>query len=193
MVIYAISMTALIFTGPLSEFIPNGIGLGLFTAIVVAMIVALTNSLPEVVAIPQDSSAILLSTMASAIAAQLPSSDPALLPTVIMALAVTTGVVGVVYFLLGTFKLGNLIRFIPYPVVGGFLAGTGYLLAQGAFNVMTDQFFNLADLPALLTPMMAVRWLPGCTIGLALVLLLRRYSSVLIMPGLLSAAPLPFT
>jgi SulP family sulfate permease len=192
MVIYAISMTALIFTGPLSEFIPNGIGLGLFTAIVVAMIVALTNSLPGVVAIPQDSSAILLSTMASAIAAQLPSSDPALLPTVIMALAVTTGVVGVVYFLLGTFKLGNLIRFIPYPVVGGFLAGTGYLLAQGAFNVMTDQFFNLADLPALLTPMMAVRWLPGCTIGLALVLLLRRYSSVLIMPGIIVGSTLAF-
>lgn len=192
LVIYAISMTALIFTGPLAEFVSVGIGLGLFTAIVVAVTVALTNSLPGVVAIPQDSPAIILAMMGSAIAAQIPASNPALLPTVIMALAVTTGVVGIVYFLLGTFKLGNLIRFIPYPVVGGFLAGTGYLLAQGAFNVMTDQFFNLANLPALLTPTMLVRWLPGCGIGLALVVLLRRYNNVFIMPGIIVSSTVVF-
>jgi SulP family sulfate permease len=192
LVIYAISMAALIFTGPLVEFIPVGIGLTLFTAIVAAIIVALTNSMPGIVIMPQDSPAIILAMMASAIAAQLPIANPTLLPTVIMALAITTGVVGIVYFLLGSFKLGNLIRFIPYPVVGGFLAGTGYLLAQGAFNVMTDQFFNLADLPALLAPTMLVRWLPGCAIGLALVLLLRRYNNVFIMPGLIVGSTLIF-
>jgi SulP family sulfate permease len=192
LVIYAISMAALIFTGPLAEFIPIGIGLTLFTAIVAAIIVALTNSLPGIVIMPQDAPAIILAMMASAIAAQLPASDPALLPTVIMALAVTTGVVGIIYFLLGTFKLGNLIRFIPYPVVGGFLAGTGYLLAQGAFNVMTDQFFSLAHLPSLLDLTMLVRWLPGCSIGVALVVLLRRYSSVFILPGIIVGSTLVF-
>jgi SulP family sulfate permease len=192
LVIYAISMAALIFTGPLAEFIPIGIGLTLFTAIVAAIVVALTNSLPGIVIMPQDAPAIILAMMASAIAAQLPASDPALLPTVIMALAVTTGVVGIIYFLLGTFKLGNLIRFIPYPVVGGFLAGTGYLLAQGAFNVMTDQFFSLAHLPSLLDLTMLVRWLPGCSIGVALVVLLRRYSSVFILPGIIVGSTLVF-
>ncbi len=192
LVIYAISMAALIFTGPLAEFISIGIGLTLFTAIGAAITVALTNSMPGIVIMPQDAPAVILAIMAGAIAAQMPTSSPALLPTVIMTLAVTTGLVGIVYFLLGAFKLGNLIRFIPYPVVGGFLAGTGYLLAQGAFNVMADQFFNLADLPTLLTPMMAVRWLPGCAIGLALVLLLRRYSSVFILPGIIVGSALAF-
>ncbi|TVQ15435.1 MAG: hypothetical protein EA368_00340 [Leptolyngbya sp. DLM2.Bin27] len=182
LVIYAISMAALIFTGPLAEFIPVGIGLSLFTAIVTAVVVALTNSMPGIVTMPQDSLAIILAIMAGAIATQLSAADPALLPTVIMGLAIASGSVGIVCFLIGSFKLGNLIRFIPYPVVGGFLAGTGYLLAQGAFNVMTDQFFDLANLPALLAPAIAVRWLPGCAIGLALVLLLRRYNSVFIRP-----------
>ncbi|MEO0408354.1 MAG: hypothetical protein AAF289_13485, partial [Cyanobacteria bacterium P01_A01_bin.135] len=185
LVIYAISMAALIFTGPLGEFIPVGIGLGLFTAIGIAVMVALTNSLPGVVAMPQDSSAVILALLASAIVAQLPPGDPAVLPTVIMGLAIATVTVGLVYLLLGGFKLGNLIRFIPYPVVGGFLAGTGYLLAQGAFNVMADRFFSLADLPALLAPPLLIRWLPGCAIALTLVLLLRRYSSLFIMPGIL--------
>ncbi|NMF86826.1 hypothetical protein [Nodosilinea sp. P-1105] len=49
LVIYAISMAALIFTGPLVGFIPIGIGLTLFTAIVIAIIVALTNSMPGIV------------------------------------------------------------------------------------------------------------------------------------------------
>ncbi|MGB3493268.1 MAG: SulP family inorganic anion transporter [Elainellaceae cyanobacterium] len=192
LVIYAISMAALIFTGSLAEFVPIGIGLGLFTAIVAAIIVALTNSLPGIVIMPQDSPAVILAIIASAIASQMSASDPALLPTVIMALAVTTGVVGIVYFLLGTFKLGNLIRFIPYPVVGGFLAGTGYLLAQGAFNVMADQFFGLGNLPALLAPTMLVRWLPGCGVGIALVVLLRRYNSVFVMPSIIVGSTVAF-
>ncbi|MGB3308478.1 MAG: SulP family inorganic anion transporter [Nodosilinea sp.] len=192
LVIYAISMAALIFTGPLAEFISVGIGLTLFAAIVTAVVVALTNSMPGIVTMPQDSLAIILAIMAGAIAAQLPASDAALLPTVVMGLAIATGIVGIVCFLIGSFKLGNLIRFIPYPVVGGFLAGTGYLLAQGAFNVMTDQFFNLANLPALLAPAMAVRWLPGCATGLALVLLLRRYHSVFILPGVIVGGTLVF-
>ena len=37
--------------------------------------------------------------------------------------------------MLGTFRLGNLARFIPYPVVGGFLAGTGWLLIKGGLRV----------------------------------------------------------
>jgi len=53
LVIYAISMAALIFTGPLVEFVPVGIGLTLFTAIVVAVVVALTNSMPGIVIMPR--------------------------------------------------------------------------------------------------------------------------------------------
>ena len=59
LVIYAISMAALIFVGPLAQFVPIGIGLGLFTATVSAVVVALTNSLPGIVIMPQDSTAVI--------------------------------------------------------------------------------------------------------------------------------------
>ena len=39
------------------------------------------------------------------------------------------------FLVLGTFRLGNLARFIPYPVIGGFLAGTGWLLMKGGLAV----------------------------------------------------------
>ena len=39
---------------------------------------------------------------------------------------------GVVFYGLGAFRLGGLMRFIPYPVIGGFLAGSGLLILVGA-------------------------------------------------------------
>jgi len=192
LVIYAISMAALIFVGPLAQFVPIGIGLGLFTATVSAVVVALTNSLPGIVIMPQDSTAVISALMVGAIANELVPTEPALLPTVIMTLAITTLTVGISYWLLGHFKLGNFIRFIPYPVVGGFLAGTGYLLAQGAFNVMADQFFSLAQIPTLFAPSLLVRWLPGCGLGILLVILLRRFNNVFLLPALILGSTLLF-
>ena len=48
---------------------------------------------------------------------------------------VVTLATGVTFALLGVFRLGNLVRFVPYPVVGGFLAGTGWLLFKGGISV----------------------------------------------------------
>ncbi len=145
MVVYSISIATLIFSGQLTPFLSIGIGIGIvfLTAIVATVIISFTNSLPGAISDPQDAPTIILAIMAGEIAAQFPDDVATSLPTVIMAIAVTTCVVGGVYFLLGTFKLGNLVRFMPYPVIGGFLGGTGYLLAQGAFNVMTDQGLEL--------------------------------------------------
>ena len=48
---------------------------------------------------------------------------------------VVTVLTGVVFLVLGMCKRGNLIRFVPYPVVGGFLAGAGWLLLKGGLDV----------------------------------------------------------
>lgn len=183
MVIYSISIATLIFSGPLAPFLSVGIGLVFLTAVVSITLISFTNSLPGVLADPQDAPAIILALMASEIATQYPNDVAASLPTIMMTIAVTTCGVGVVYWLLGTFKLGNLVRFMPYPVIGGFLAGTGYLLVQGAFNVMVDQFFSLRQLPVLLQPTFLMRWVPGLGLAILLLVLLRRYNNVFIMPG----------
>ena len=56
---------------------------------------------------------------------------------------------GVFLLVLVTCKLGRLIRFIPYPVVGGFLAGTGWLLVKGSLGVMTDLPLSFSQLSIL--------------------------------------------
>ena len=45
---------------------------------------------------------------------------------------------GISLYLGGAFKLGRLVRFLPYPVVAGFLAATGYLLLVGGWKISQE-------------------------------------------------------
>jgi SulP family sulfate permease len=130
-----ISFAALIFSGDLSQFTGRGIGLTLFGAFAMLLVVALTSSFPAMVATPQDSPAAILAFMAAAIAAAMPSASPEeKYFTVVAAITLTSLLNGVIFFALGSFKLGGLVRYIPYPVVGGFLAGTGWMLARAQWE-----------------------------------------------------------
>jgi sulfate permease, SulP family len=53
-------------------------------------------------------------------------------------------VAGIMLILMGVFRAGALIRFIPYPVTTGFTSGIAVLIFSGQIN----NFFGLTDLPA---------------------------------------------
>src|SRR6185369_15820591 len=91
------------------------------------------------------------------------------------------------FLLLGKFRASGFVRYIPYPVVGGFLAGTGYLLSMGAFGVMVG-VSTLSGLPRLLDPGNLILWVPGVIFAVTLLLLLRRWNHYLITPGALIVA-----
>jgi SulP family sulfate permease len=144
-VIIEISLAALIFSGDLARFVSNGIGITLFSSLVIGVVVALTSSLRGTVAVGQDIPAAILAPVAAGIATSLtPSGSPeATYATVVAVMAVTSLVTGIGFLLMGIFRLGGLIRFIPYPVIGGFLAGTGWLLVKGSFGVMANASLTL--------------------------------------------------
>ncbi|MBL4580236.1 MAG: SLC26A/SulP transporter family protein [Gammaproteobacteria bacterium] len=66
--------------------------------------------------------------------------------TIIVAIMVTTTFAGLFLLLLGRLKLGNLVRYIPYPVTGGFFAGIGYIFIQGGLTVASGREANLSSL-----------------------------------------------
>lgn len=186
--IVAISFAALVYSGPLAPYTGVGVGLALAGAAVVAVVVALASSLRGMVATPQDSTAAVVALIAaSAAAAAAPGGGPAspsTLLTVVAAVGVTTVATGVCFYLLGRFHLGGLVRYLPYPVIGGFLAGTGWLLVRGAFGVMTDRPVGLGTLGALAEGAVAIRWLPGAVFALALLVVLRRVKHSLALPAM---------
>jgi sulfate permease, SulP family len=180
------SLAALIFSGPLNQFLGAGIGLMLFGGFAIGVVVAFTSSLPGVVAIPQDTPAAILALVAAGIAAAMKAAEPqSVYVTVVATICITSLLIAVFFFLLGRFKASGFVRYIPYPVLGGFLAGTGFLLAKGAFGVMLDASMGVADLGRMWTPDKLARWIPGVIFALLLLLVLRRSNHFLITPAAL--------
>jgi SulP family sulfate permease len=185
-----ISLAALIFSGALAPFVARGIGFILFGAFVILLIGAITSPIPGTMNVPQDTPAAILALVAAGIASTMQSAatlDSTFI-TVVVAIILTTLATGVLFLIFGRFKLSGFARFIPYPVVGGFLAGTGWLLAKGAFSVMSDMALTLANFPRLFRTDILVHWIPGLIFALALLLILRRSSHFLIIPGMLALA-----
>jgi SulP family sulfate permease len=181
-----LSFAVLIFSGDLSGFTANGIGLALFGTVVITLVVALSSSFSGSLASPQDSPAAILALISAAITSGLQSASPQeKYITVLLAIIVTSVITGIFFFILGRFRLGGLVRYVPYPVVGGFLAGTGWLLIQGAINVMTGLSVHIDEIPTLFRSPMLLQWLPGTAFGVLILFITRRYSRFWVMPAIL--------
>lgn len=188
-VVFALSMGSLIFSGELAPYISYGIGIALVTSAVLMIGTSLISSVPGVISSSQDSPSVILAVIVAGLMTSLSATRVEdKLATVLIAITFTTLLTGIFFLVLGFFKLGGLVRFIPYPVVGGFLAGTGWLLLQGSFSVMTGIPLNFANIPALLQPTQLIVWIPGIFFSLTLFFGLRYIHHVLAMPGILVGA-----
>jgi len=188
-----ISFGVLIYSGELAPLAGTGIGLILFGGLIVQLIIGLTSSIPGMIGGPQDSPAAILSLMALAILAQMPASSiETKFVTVTAAVMLTSIVSGLCFLLVGGFRLGRFVRFIPYPVVGGFIAGTGFLLVQGAFSVMVGVNPTLSNLGFFFQLENFIRWAPSLLFGVALVIGSRRFPHFLTIPALLTITAILF-
>jgi SulP family sulfate permease len=178
-----LSFGVLIYSGDLASYASLGIGMTLFCAVVIQLVIAATGSLPGVVGGTQDSPAAILAVAGAAVSsAMIGASLEARFATVLAMVMLTTFLTGLVFILLGTFKLSRFVRFIPYPVVGGFIAGTGLLLMQGSFSVMLDGMPGIAKL---FSSDILMRWLPGMVFGIALVVATKKINHILVTPAVL--------
>ena len=180
----ACAFSALIFAGPLSGYVSTGISLILFGAFVLGTVTALTSSYAGTVARPHEIPAAIVAIIAASIAGRMAAgaSDAAVFATVVAAIFVASCATGIFFLVLGYLNLGNLIRFVPYPVIGGFLAGTGLLLVKGAFGVMTDRALTMENMTYLASSGLLAKWLPGLAFALILFFILRWRDHYLVMP-----------
>lgn len=182
-VLVVTSLASLVFSGALPQQVPQGVALALMSVAIGSLAVTLFSSYPATIYVVQDGPAAIMALAANAIVLQLAGVPEKQLPSVLAAVALSALLTGVTYSLLGIFKLGNLIRYIPYPVIGGFLAGTGWLLFKGSLDLMARGTVGLADLPGLLAPELLLAWLPPLALAVGLVFLLRRFSHPYLLTG----------
>jgi SulP family sulfate permease len=183
-VVLATSLAALVFSGELAENRGAGIGLAIFGGAVVMLVIAVFSSVPFSVGSIQDTTATIIALLAARIAADVRTDDAFL--TVVLVVAVTTVVAGLFFFALGTLRLGDLVRYVPYPVIGGFLAGTGWLLVKGGAGVLTDVSVSMSTLGDVAGEW--AKWLPGLALALTLVWVTRRRPHPAVIPAISLAA-----
>ncbi|MEO7327349.1 MAG: SulP family inorganic anion transporter, partial [Minicystis sp.] len=192
LVLFALAFASLIFAGEkLGAHLSFGVGALLLSSAVLAAGVALRSSFKPAMAGPQDTTTALIALIAAEIAegAHLPED---ILPTIVAAFAITALATGVLFTALGVFGLGKIVRFVPYPVIGGILAGTGWLLVRGALVTLTGLPLRLGTVTGLFVSSALIRWLPALLFGAAMTAIVQRFRQAWLVPVLIVAGPVLF-
>lgn len=189
-IVASIGSGSLLFSHGLPEYLPVSIGLALFSSAALAAVSALIGSSRMALASTQQVPIVALSGVLVAVAAAVPAGAPETVrfTTVMVAVAFGTLSIGVSALLLGWLRLGSIVRFIPYPVVGGFLAGTGFLIVVGGLSLVLNQPLSLQ----LLThPPVGMAWWRLATVAAfiaAIGIAETRFSNALAVPGVILAS-----
>jgi sulfate permease, SulP family len=145
---FGLSYALLIYAGPLTPYLSYGVAATFVSSAVLAAVIALGSSLPFAVGGPDSSTAAMTGILASSLVERMAATDPtaSLLGPVLITLAATTIVTGIVLCCFGMTRMGRAIRYVPYPVVGGFLGATGCLIIFGSIRVITGYRLEFATL-----------------------------------------------
>lgn len=143
-----VSFATLVFAENTEHYLNAGIAHFLLGGAVAGIILALASSIRGQLGGIQDVSAALAGAVATSVALSMEgSSDEAVFANVLLALVAAALLTAISFVVIGRFRLGNFVRFIPFPVVAGFLAATGWLLFKGGIEVAGGGgHLELADL-----------------------------------------------
>ena len=168
---------SLIFSGPLAPYSSQGVGLVLFGNFAACLIIALTGGFRGAIS---GLSPALVIVMAQ-IGATMGAEGESLFVTTAWALIIGAVAAGACFLVVGRYRLANLVRFVPYSVAAGFVAGIGGAVCLAAMSLMGAET-DWRAIPALVTPPELWKWSPGMAFGVALYLAMRRWGRPLILP-----------
>jgi SulP family sulfate permease len=181
---------AMVYQGPLAVFLDRAIALTLIGGVVMGLASAVFFTDRGAICQPQNTIAVVVAISAASLVSSMadPQSERSF-ATVAAFVAGTSVLVGAATWLLGRLRLGLVARFIPFPVLTGFLAATGYLLVAGGLGMAIGDPVRASGVGVLLEPGRPIRWIPWAFAALAIVIVGRRLRQPMAFPaGLLLAA-----
>jgi MFS superfamily sulfate permease-like transporter len=137
--------------------LPAGIAAAFLGAVFGGLAVTLVSRATAEVSAPRASITILYAALASDLIANQRVLPAQLLP----ALALAVVLAGVLQIAAGAFRLGSVLRFLPYPVVAGFVTGTGLLVLWSQVGPLLGldrplRTFAVGDIAAHVQPLAVV-------------------------------------
>lgn len=154
----AVSLAALVFSERASPGLGRAASTFLIGGVIASIVCARYGSFSVIVASPKNNVTVVL---ASIIATFLVDIDGDPVNTVAAFMLTAVAASGVLLYLVGRFEFGNLVRYLPFPVMGGYLGATAWLLFKGGLSVMTGARLTLDSAADLFTSDLARLWVPG--------------------------------
>ena len=173
-----VSFGALMFPGDLGAGIPTAIWAMLVGSSIGGVWIAFATSLPPLATgIDSPTGAVLVLLSASTASAVFASggSEQTAVQTVMLIFTAATILSGALLYGLGALRWGSYFRFVPYFVVGGFLAATGWFLIAGAIRMTTGHALAFSALGSSWSEISVVR-LGAAVVALMALLAVRRWA-----------------
>jgi sulfate permease, SulP family len=180
---YAVSYAAFIFTGRLSAGVGYGIDAALL-AIVAGTLLVWRSGFRFAIVGPDSNPTAVLALAAAPIAAA--AGDRAV-ATLLMGATIATAFTGLLLSLLGRLRAGRVIRFIPYPMIGGFSAASGLLVLLGGVQLLLGRPPSVAALPLVLVAPHSAQLGLGVAFAVLLVLVRRRWGALALPIAIVAA------
>ena len=182
-IIFQISFSAIVFSGPLAPLAIRGVGLLLFGALVTIAVTALASNYKGIISFPMEATISVLAIIGAGVAAGIDGPiDQRHLATMAVIMGATSLVSAAAFLLVGKFRLTNYLRFIPFPVAAGILAATGWILIRGSVSVMTGEVATWGTIFQSVEPSTLVKWGPGVAYGILIFFASRRWGHFLVLP-----------
>jgi SulP family sulfate permease len=191
----SIAFAALIFTGSVSGGFGMGVGAILMSGIALTLVIAWGSGYPASIGqVRKPNVAILAAAISAALVSPglVNAPEEVRIMTAFAILGSSAFATGVFFLLSSAFGFGRLVRFMPFSVIAGFLAGSGCLMIQGAVKMVmaghgvTELFATEEGRQAFANLHVALIF------AFILNFALRRSSSPLVAPGIMLAAILLF-
>ncbi len=174
LIVFEISMAAFIFSGPLAPYLSQGIGMLVFSTLAVCLVTALASDYRGGIANHSVPPPIMLGAMGAAMTLE----GDALFMTMAAVVIVSALATAACCLLIGHLRIANLLRFVPYPVICGVIAGVGGGCAIASLSMMGLRA-DWRVAASLLEPALLWNWAPGVAYGCGLFLVAKRWSHLL--------------
>ena len=181
-VLGAAAFAGIIFSGPFAKVVPLAFLTFLAGSALSGLLVGLFSRFYCNLSGAQDDAAAILATFASGLASMGVIDERVAISTMFVVIVLSTAFLGFVLLLLGVLKLGKYTQLIPYPVVGGYLAGVGMLVLSATIGFLSGITPTLDSLPQFLSWQITLRWLPALIAASLLYWGVNRIRNVLFLP-----------
>jgi sulfate permease, SulP family len=184
---FGLSYALLIFGGPLAPNLSYGVAATFVSSTILGLVIALGSSLRFAIAAPDTSTAAMTGILASSVVERMAMTDPTapVLGPVLITFALASIATGIMLCGFGMTRLGRAIRYVPYPVVGGFLGATGCLILLGAIRVITGFHLEFASLGRFADMTTLAELAAACAMALVLYLTWHRSRTPFGLPAIL--------